>query len=103
MLRSSLSKQDTEILGGQKMKLHEYQAKELLAEYGVPVPAGSIATTPEEAVAAATDIGGAVVVKAQAHTGARGKAGGVKVANSAEEAGTIAQEILGMNLVTNQT
>ena len=103
MLRSSLSKQDTEILGGQKMKLHEYQAKELLAEYGVPVPAGSIATTPEEAVEAATGIGGAVVVKAQAHTGARGKAGGVKVANSAEEAGTIAQEILGMNLVTNQT
>tara|TARA_Y100000996_G_scaffold27559_1_gene19581 strand:+ start:1203 stop:2363 length:1161 start_codon:yes stop_codon:yes gene_type:complete len=85
------------------MKLHEYQAKELLAEYGVPVPAGSIATTPEEAVEAATGIGGAVVVKAQAHTGARGKAGGVKVANSAEEAGTIAQEILGMNLVTNQT
>ncbi len=103
MLRSSLSKQDTEILGGQKMKLHEYQAKELLAEYGVPVPAGSIATTPGEAVEAATGIGGAVVVKAQAHTGARGKAGGVKVANSAEEAGTIAQEILGMNLVTNQT
>ena len=103
MLRSSLSKQDTEILGGQKMKLHEYQAKELLAEYGVPVPAGNIATTPEEAVEAATGIGGAVVVKAQAHTGARGKAGGVKVANSAEEAGTIAQEILGMNLVTNQT
>ncbi len=103
MLRSSLSKQDTEILGGQKMKLHEYQAKELLAEYGVPVPAGSIATTPEEAVEAAAGIGGAVVVKAQAHTGARGKAGGVKVANSAEEAGTIAQEILGMNLVTNQT
>ena len=85
------------------MKLHEYQAKELLAEYGVPVPTGSIATTPEEAVEVATGIGGAVVVKAQAHTGARGKAGGVKVANSAEEAGTIAQEILGMNLVTNQT
>ena len=85
------------------MKLHEYQAKELLAEYSVPVPSGSIATTPEEAVEAATGIGGAVVVKAQAHTGARGKAGGVKVANSAEEAGTIAQEILGMNLVTNQT
>ena len=103
MLRSSLSKQDTEILGGQKMKLHEYQAKELLAEYGVPVPAGNIATTPEEAVEIATGMGGAVVVKAQAHTGARGKAGGVKVANSAEEAGTIAQEILGMNLVTNQT
>ncbi len=85
------------------MKLHEYQAKELLSEYGVPVPAGSIATTPQEAVEAATRIGGAVVVKAQAHTGARGKAGGVKVANSAEEAGSIAQEILGMNLVTNQT
>ena len=85
------------------MKLHEYQAKELLAEYGVPVPTGNIATTPEEAVEVATGIGGAVVVKAQAHTGARGKAGGVKVANSAEEAGTIAQEILGMNLVTNQT
>jgi succinyl-CoA synthetase beta subunit len=85
------------------MKLHEYQAKELLAEYGVPVPTGNIATTPEEAVEIATGMGGAVVVKAQAHTGARGKAGGVKVANSAEEAGTIAQEILGMNLVTNQT
>ncbi len=103
MLRSSLSKQDTKILGGQKMKLHEYQAKELLAAYGVPVPAGSVATTPEEAVQAAIGIGGAVVIKAQAHTGARGKAGGVKLAHSAEEAGTIAEEILGMQLVTNQT
>jgi succinyl-CoA synthetase beta subunit len=62
------------------MKLHEYQAKQLLASYGVPVPEGKVATTPEEAQIIAEEIGGRVVIKAQAHTGARGKGGGVKVA-----------------------
>ena len=85
------------------MKLHEYQAKELLARYGVPVPKGRVARTPEDAEAAARELGGRAVIKAQAHTGARGKAGGVKVANSPEEARQHAQAILGMRLVTHQT
>ena len=85
------------------MKLHEYQAKELLARYGVPVPKGRVARTPEEAEAITRELGGHSVVKAQAHTGARGKAGGVKVANSPEEAKQHAQAILGMQLVTHQT
>ena len=85
------------------MKLHEYQAKQLLANYGVSVPEGRVATTPEEAKTIATEIGGKVVIKAQAHTGARGKAGGVKVAETPTEAFEIAQEIIGMQLVTKQT
>ena len=85
------------------MKLHEYQAKELLADYGVPVPRGSVARTPEEAHRIATELGGKVVVKAQAHTGGRGKGGGVKLANTPEEATDAAREILGMQLVTHQT
>ena len=83
------------------MKLHEYQAKELLAGYGVPVPKGSVARTPEEAHRAAAELGGKVVVKAQAHTGGRGKGGGVKLANTADEARDAAREILGMQLVTH--
>jgi succinyl-CoA synthetase beta subunit len=85
------------------MKLHEYQAKELLADYGVPVPRGSVAHTPEEAHNIARDLGGKVVVKAQAHTGGRGKGGGVKLANNADEAREAARAILGMQLVTHQT
>lgn len=85
------------------MKLHEYQAKKLLAEYDVPIPRGQIARTPEEAHSAASELGGKVVVKAQALTGGRGKGGGVKLVNSADEAKEAAREILGMQLVTHQT
>jgi succinyl-CoA synthetase beta subunit len=85
------------------MKLHEYQAKELLARYGVPVPQGRVATTPDEAAKIAEELGGACVVKAQAHTGGRGKGGGVKVVGSVDEAKAAASEIIGMQLVTNQT
>ena len=85
------------------MKLHEYQAKELLADYGVPVPRGSVARTPEEAQRVAANLGSKVVVKAQAHTGGRGKGGGVKLASTPEEAAEAAREILGMQLVTHQT
>jgi succinyl-CoA synthetase beta subunit len=85
------------------MKIHEYQAKALLARYGVPVPRGEVARTVNEAGAAASRIGGSVVVKAQIHAGGRGKGGGVKVARDAEEATEIAHKILGMTLVTHQT
>jgi succinyl-CoA synthetase beta subunit len=85
------------------MKIHEYQAKALLAKYGVPVPRGEVAYTPEEAEAAAKKIGGSVVVKAQIHAGGRGKGGGVKVAKDSTEALEIARRILGMTLVTHQT
>jgi succinyl-CoA synthetase beta subunit len=85
------------------MKLHEYQAKALLARYGVPVPQGRVATTPDEAAAIASELGGKVVVKAQAHTGGRGKGGGVKLASSADEARQAAADIIGMQLVTHQT
>jgi succinyl-CoA synthetase beta subunit len=85
------------------MKIHEYQAKALLARYGVPLPRGEVARTVEEADAAAKKIGGSVVVKAQIHAGGRGKGGGVKVAKDAAEARTIAEKILGMTLITHQT
>ncbi len=85
------------------MKIHEYQAKSLLARYGVPVPRGEVAYTVEEAEAAAKKIGGSVVVKAQIHAGGRGKGGGVKVAKDAAEAAAIAKRMLGMHLVTHQT
>jgi succinyl-CoA synthetase beta subunit len=85
------------------MKIHEYQAKALLARHGVPVPRGEVASTPEEAEAAAKKLGGSVVVKAQIHAGGRGKGGGVKVAKDAAEAREIAEKILGMTLVTHQT
>jgi succinyl-CoA synthetase beta subunit len=89
------------------MKIHEYQGKEILKKYGVAVPRGTMATTREEAEAAAKDIlaSGAtgVVVKAQIHAGGRGKGGGVKIAKSVEEAGEIAGKMLGMKLVTHQT
>jgi succinyl-CoA synthetase beta subunit len=89
------------------MKIHEYQAKEILRKYGVPVPAGEMATTLEEADAAAKQLFSAgnsvVVVKAQIHAGGRGKGGGVKLAKSIEQADEYAKAILGMQLVTHQT
>ena len=85
------------------MKIHEYQAKTILAKYNVPVPRGAVAYTVAEAEAAAKEIGGSVVVKAQIHAGGRGKGGGVKVAKDAAEAEEIASKILGMTLVTHQT
>ncbi|HVP00168.1 MAG TPA: ADP-forming succinate--CoA ligase subunit beta [Bryobacteraceae bacterium] len=85
------------------MKIHEYQAKALLARHGVPVPRGEVASTPEEAEAAAKKLGGSVVVKAQIHAGGRGKGGGVKVAKDAAEARAAAEKILGMTLITHQT
>jgi succinyl-CoA synthetase beta subunit len=85
------------------MKIHEYQAKAILARYGVPVPRGEVAFTEDEAKAAATHIGGNVVVKAQIHAGGRGKGGGVKLASSFDEAVAHARDILGMRLVTHQT
>ena len=86
------------------MNIHEYQAKRLLSEYGVPVPRGDSATGPEEAVSVARGLGGSVwVVKAQIHAGGRGKGGGVRVAKSLDEVRTAAEEMTGMTLVTPQT
>jgi succinyl-CoA synthetase beta subunit len=85
------------------MKLHEYQAKELLAWFGVPVPDGSVATNKQEAIAAAEKLGGTAVVKAQVHAGGRGKAGGVKVTATPDEAGFFAESLIGTTLVTFQT
>src|ERR1700722_7625033 len=85
------------------MKIHEYQAKALLARHNVPVPRGEVATTAAEAEAAAKKLGGSVVVKAQIYAGGRGKGGGVKIAKDAAEARAIAEKMLGMTLVTHQT
>src|SRR5450755_1383736 len=85
------------------MKIHEYQAKAILAKFDVPVPRGEVAYTVEEAEAAAKKIGGSVVVKAQIHAGGRGKGGGVKVAKDAADATEVAKKILGMTLITHQT
>ena len=85
------------------MKIHEYQAKGILAKYGVPVPRGEVAFTVEEAEATAKKLGGSVVVKAQIHAGGRGKGGGVKVGKDAAEAVELAKKILGMTLITHQT
>jgi succinyl-CoA synthetase beta subunit len=85
------------------MKIHEYQAKTILAKYKVPVPRGEVAFTVAEAETAAKSIGGSVVIKAQIHAGGRGKGGGVKVARNADEAAVIAEQILGMTLITHQT
>jgi len=80
------------------MDIHEYQAKELFRSAGIPVPPGKVATTPDEAVEIAAEYGGMVVVKAQVHTGGRGKAGGVKLASDPEEIRTHAESILGMTI-----
>jgi succinyl-CoA synthetase beta subunit len=85
------------------MKVHEYQAKDILRQYGVPVPRGEVVDNPQQAREAAKDLGGRVVVKAQIHAGGRGKGGGVKLAKSADEAADLAKSILGMTLVTHQT
>ena len=86
------------------MKIHEYQAKSVLARFGVPVPRGEVAFSAAEVGEIARRLGGAVaVVKAQIHAGGRGKGGGVKLAKSPDEAGQIAKQILGMTLVTHQT
>ena len=85
------------------MKIHEYQAKAILARYGVPVPRGEVAHTPADAGEIARRLGGTVVVKAQIHAGGRGKGGGVKLAKSADEAERIATGMIGMRLVTHQT
>ena len=85
------------------MKLHEYQAKQLLAAYGVPVPENYVAASGAEAAEAAERLGGRGVVKAQVHAGGRGKAGGVKVAASPAEAAQVAESLIGSTLVTFQT
>ncbi|MEM8817255.1 MAG: ADP-forming succinate--CoA ligase subunit beta [Pseudomonadota bacterium] len=86
------------------MNLHEYQSKRLFADYGIPVPEGIPATTPDDAVSAAKKLGGELwVVKAQVHAGGRGKAGGVKLARSVEAVGEYAAEMLGTMLVTHQS
>jgi succinyl-CoA synthetase beta subunit len=85
------------------MKIHEYQAKALLARHGVPVPRGEMVSSVADAEKAAQTLGGSVVVKAQIHAGGRGKGGGVKVAKDAAEVRTVAGQILGMTLVTHQT
>ena len=86
------------------MNIHEYQAKEILRGFGVPVPRGIAAFTVEEAVAAAEKLGGpAFMVKAQIHAGGRGKSGGVKLVRSVEGVSTEARRMLGMTLVTHQT
>lgn len=85
------------------MKIHEYQAKQILKKYGVKIPAGEVAVSPAEALAIAEKIGPKVVVKAQIHAGGRGKGGGVKLAQTPQEAEEKAQAIIGMTLITHQT
>ena len=85
------------------MKLHEYQAKEIFARYGIEVPRGIVANTPEEAGEATREMGGQAVVKAQVHAGGRGQGGGIKVVRSPEEAEEVARGFIGRNLVTRQT
>ena len=85
------------------MKIHEYQAKEILARYGVPVPRGGIAATATEVKEIASQLGRVVVIKAQVYAGGRAKAGGIKTASSPEEAERLAEEMIGRNLVTHQT
>jgi succinyl-CoA synthetase beta subunit len=85
------------------MKIHEYQAKEILRSFGVPTPRGEVAFTPDEAKEAAQRLGGRVVVKAQIHAGGRGKGGGVKLGDGPAEARKLAEQILGMTLITHQT
>ena len=86
------------------MNIHEYQAKEILREYGVSVPNGGISFSPDEAVNVAKKLNSnIIVVKAQIHAGGRGKAGGVKIAKNLDEVRTFAKELLGKILVTHQT
>ncbi len=85
------------------MNVHEYQAKEILARYSVSVPKGRVASTPEEVWTVARELGAPCVIKAQIHAGGRGKAGGIKLAQTPEEAKALAQDIIGKKLVTHQT
>src|SRR6266852_1946364 len=85
------------------MKVHEYQAKEILRRYGVPTPRGVVVDNAEDARQAAKQLGGRVVIKAQIHAGGRGKVGGVKLAKNAEEAADLTKRMIGMTLVTHQT
>jgi len=85
------------------VKIHEYQAKALLSEFGIPVPKGGVANTPAEAKRIAVELGGKVAIKAQVYAGGRGKAGGIKVADTPEEAEKLAGQMLGTRLVTHQT
>jgi succinyl-CoA synthetase beta subunit len=80
------------------VKLHEYQSKRLFAEFGVPIPKGDIAATAQEARRIAEELGGPVVVKSQVLVGGRGKAGGIKVAQNADQAYEVASQILGMQI-----
>jgi succinyl-CoA synthetase beta subunit len=85
------------------VKIHEYQAKQIMAESGVPIPRGRVAGSPQEARQVAEELGGPVVVKAQIHAGGRGKGGGIKLASTPQEAEQVAGQIIGMTLVTPQT
>ena len=85
------------------MKIHEYQAKEIFKQYGIPVPSGGMVEIPDGAIHVTEEIGKKVVVKAQIHAGGRGKGGGIKLADTPEEAAEKIKEIVGMNLVTHQT
>ncbi len=86
------------------MNIHEYQAKQIFKKFGIPVPRGLLASSPTQAEFAMRRLKTPVaVVKAQIHAGGRGKGGGVKLVRSPEEAGKIAAEMIGMNLVTHQT
>jgi len=85
------------------MKIHEFQAKQILSQYGVAVPRGEVAETPAKAAEIAQRLGGPVVLKAQIHAGGRGKGGGIKVAQSPEEARSLAEKMIGMTLITHQT
>lgn len=102
-MRSFVLSLVSNLIHAKPMKIHEFQAKQVLRDYGVPVPEGQVATTPAETETIARELGGKVVVKAQIHAGGRGKGGGVKLATSPEEARQFAEEILGMQLVTHQT
>ena len=90
-------------LARKQMNIHEFQAKEVFSRYGIPVPKGIAATTPDEAKTATQELGGQSVVKAQIHAGGRGKSGGVQLAHSPEEASEAAKKMLSSNLITPQT
>ena len=85
------------------MKIHEYQAKQILKRFGIEVPKGEVAFNPKDALTIASRLGGRTVLKAQIHAGGRGKGGGVKIAADADEAERLARQMIGMSLVTPQT
>ena len=88
---------------GGRLKIHEYQAKALLAQYGIAIPRGKVASTPAEAREIAAEIGDQVVIKAQVYAGGRGKAGGIKIVNNPKEAERAASQLIGTRMVTRQT